>query len=429
MGGASNGGFFENLILQLLAICVVFFALLKRSEGGANRTERRYLWLHLMLVLIVAIQFLPLPFPLWASLPGRSEIAEELALVGVVPEATFLTLSYHESMTSFTWLLPALGLSLALAVSAKIEKSWFAGLLICVALAALGLGLVQFLGDQNSPAYLYSVTNRGLMVGFFANANHMATLLLVTLPFLAALTRLAIERRPQQEQELTALALVLLGFLVLGIGLVGSLTGYALALPVIALSGAIMFPRLTKALKLAIVPAIALGGAIFVFTEEGGNVFAEESTDAQHGREEIFRTTYEATTAYWPAGTGLGTFREIYDNFEDPDAASPKFVNHAHNDYLEIALEFGLLGVLGIAVFLAWWLSTLRSIWRARIADPFVQAAAIGSGVILLHSAWDYPLRTAALGAVFALCCAILARALPPIGSSVEVKSRVEASA
>ncbi len=411
MGGASNGGFLENFLLQIGGIILAVLAITSRPDGAEATLDRFLPWILLFWACIVAVQFIPLPVSLWAALPGRLELTEELALLGVEPAPAMVTLSYHDSFSSLAWALPALGFAVALAAQKDLHERSLALALITCAFLAIALGLIQFLGDPQSAAYLYRITNRGLMVGFFANANHMATLLLVTLPFLAALTRSLMDERGHQRRELLIIWILLAGFIVIGLALVGSLTGYALAAPVIALSAVIMFPRAGRLLKMAIIPAVALGAAIIALTDEGGNVFAEEDTLSQRDRQQIFSTTIAAAQDFWPVGTGLGTFRDIYDNYEEQDAVDRVYVNHAHSDYLEIGLEFGLAGLIGIIAFVAWWLWRLRTLWPVMARQPFTQAAAIGSGIILVHSLWDYPLRTAALSSVFALSCVILARA------------------
>lgn len=410
MGGASNGGFLENLLLQLLGLAIATSAVMQARRHPTILTDRSSKWLAALLIAIVVIQFIPLPLAIWSELPGRTSILEELALVDVVPALTLVTLSLHETITSAVWILPAMGFGLALALRPRPDLDWLAIALVACAFAGIGLGLIQFSGPKDSPAYLYSFTNNGLLVGFFSNANHMATLLLVTFPFLAAVVRFAIDAQPQRQRELTFFAIVLAAFVLLGLGLVGSLTGYALALPVLVMSALIIFPGRRRSLVVALVPALIAGAVLIALTEEGGNVFAKDNAFAEGGRQQIFSTAWEATRHYWPVGSGLGTFREVYDDFENASSARPVYVNHAHNDYLEIVLEFGLLGVLAILAFAAWWVSRILVVWRLRQAQPFARAAAIASGVILLHSAWDYPLRTAAISTVFAMCCVILAR-------------------
>ena len=59
-------------------------------------------------------------------------------------------------------------------------------------------------------------------------------------------------------------------------------------------------------------------------------------------------------------------------------------------------------------LFLAWW---RRSVWdaaRSPAADQYAFAGGIASTALLLHSLVDYPLRTAALSAVFAMCLVLV---------------------
>jgi hypothetical protein len=52
-------------------------------------------------------------------------------------------------------------------------------------------------------------------------------------------------------------------------------------------------------------------------------------------------------------------------------------------------------------------------IWRAAEPDHAARAATIASAVILAHSFVEFPLRTAAIGAVFAMCLALMAEPRP----------------
>ena len=109
-----------------------------------------------------------------------------------------------------------------------------------------------------------------------------------------------------------------------------------------------------------------------------------------------------------PLGSGLGSFLQVYRLYESPDRVTPEYVVHAHNDYAELALELGVAGVVLILCFLAWWLAAARAAWRTGGGGPYARAASIASAVILVHSLVDFPLRTAAIGAAFAMCLALL---------------------
>jgi O-antigen ligase len=120
--------------------------------------------------------------------------------------------------------------------------------------------------------------------------------------------------------------------------------------------------------------------------------------------------TAKAIPGFMPLGSGAGSFETLYPRYEDPGTITPTYTSHAHNDYLEIALEFGAPGVLLLIAFLVWWVGRIRSIWASPAADPYAQAATIVTAALLLHSIVEYPLRTAGISAVMAAFLAIMAR-------------------
>jgi hypothetical protein len=65
--------------------------------------------------------------------------------------------------------------------------------------------------------------------------------------------------------------------------------------------------------------------------------------------------------------------------------------------------------VVLMLLFLVWWGGAACRSRSIRQANPIARAAAIASGAILVHSLVDFPLRTAAVGACFGMCLALLA--------------------
>ena len=114
-----------------------------------------------------------------------------------------------------------------------------------------------------------------------------------------------------------------------------------------------------------------------------------------------------------PLGSGLGSFEAVYRLYERPEAIDPTYVNHAHNDYLELALEAGIPAILWILAFLAWWALCAGSRWIGDANDPWAKAGTIASAAILAHSFVDFPLRTSAIAAVFALAIGLMAQWRP----------------
>ena len=130
----------------------------------------------------------------------------------------------------------------------------------------------------------------------------------------------------------------------------------------------------------------------------------------------LFPTTMQAAKAYLPVGSGLGTFIPVYASFEKPeDTLLNRYANHAHNDAAELWLETGLFGLVLAALFVFWFGKRTVEVWRSapplgasEVDWSLVRAATIIIALLLAHSFVDYPLRTGAMMAIMAFCCALL---------------------
>jgi O-antigen ligase len=271
---------------------------------------------------------------------------------------------------------------------------------------------------SGGPAYFYRVTNVGVAVGFFANANHNATLMLVCIPFLAALqaTLLKHNPAPRSASAIRLLSAAIFAMVAVGLVINASLAGIGLGVPVM-LTTWLVFGRQRRAVRRLLVPlAVILSVATLLAIAVGpfgNNLFGRQTHDVALSRQTSFALTWRAARAYFPVGSGSATFKPVYATQETLAGVTTTFMNHAHNDWLELLLETGLVGILLAAVFLAWWGLRVRATWLAEVPDPFAQAAAIASAAILLHSLVDYPLRTAAISALFAACLALMAEVRP----------------
>jgi len=138
----------------------------------------------------------------------------------------------------------------------------------------------------------------------------------------------------------------------------------------------------------------------------------ESASSSVTSRSQIWSTTGQAIADSMPVGTGLGSFEQVYRHYEDPWQVRSEYVNHAHNDYLELILELGAPGAILILLFLVWWAIAAVRIWTSQLSTPFSRAATIVTGTILAHSIVDFPLRTAAISAIFTVSIAIMAQHL-----------------
>jgi O-antigen ligase len=119
-----------------------------------------------------------------------------------------------------------------------------------------------------------------------------------------------------------------------------------------------------------------------------------------------------AASNYLPFGSGVGTFQPVYQSVEPLSMLQSAFWNHAHNDYLELWLETGWLGVAIFLGFMVWFVRGSFNAWKpGRDGEDksLPRAGTIIVGLLLAHSIVDYPIRTEAIASVFALACGLIA--------------------
>ena len=203
--------------------------------------------------------------------------------------------------------------------------------------------------------------------------------------------------------------------IVVGSALNRSPAVYCLTPPVLAASAALFFSRGSAWRRwLAIVTAIFVVVAIAGLATTSVRGSAPGSDTSIQSRQEVLSTSVKALRDFLPWGSGLGSFESVYHLYEDPVLVKGATVIHAHNDYLELALETGVPGILLMIGFLAWWARAAWRAWRYADAGVYARAASIASGLILVHSLVDFPLRTAAISAAFATCLALLVERRAP---------------
>ncbi|WP_423140808.1 O-antigen ligase family protein [Parablastomonas sp. CN1-191] len=386
-GGRSHA--LQYGIVSLAALPALFLLL---------REPRRRDWLGVLLlglVALAALQLVPLPPPVWRALAGHDLIAATLDAVGlgqmwrpisVAPWATFAAL--------LGLLAPVTAFFAARRAGWAAVRTMLAAAGLFAAASAL-LGVAQRLtGGLN----IYHAGHEGFATGLFGNRNHLADLILTgvaTAPLLAPP-----EKRSQWAIVLSVYALLL----TLCVFATTSKAGLLLAGPVLAASLFMIWrPQRRHYVGAAAVFLVIVAA---VLSLKGLDPVLQRFADpgAAGDRAIIIDTAPVAIRAFWPWGSGYGTFVPVYAAFEDLDLVQPAYVIEAHNDYLQIALEGGLPGTISMLAGLAaiGWI-VLALIRRRAPRDVLAPIAIIA--LLLAHSVVDYPLRMPALSVLFAVCC------------------------
>lgn len=414
LGGASAPGEVLPFVLQVLSALVLVFVGL-RPGLSIGRPAVPLLWGGLAIAALVLVHLMPLPAGLWMSLPGRAEIAEQASLAGAQPDWLPLSLSPSATAATLAAALPLMALVALALTSPGLPILPTATAIAGTALVAWFLGALQFLAGGQKLLHLHAYANWGLGTGFFANANHMGTLLALSVPVTAALAVTMIAQSHRDPRLALAAVIAVSGVAAVGITLTGSVAAILL-LPLATIGGLCLVPASLKYRSLAAAGASAIAIAGVVASTA---ILGTSLEDGALSRPDIWRNTMAGIAHFWPLGSGLGSFPEVYPLFENPDRIIARYANHAHNDYLEVLFETGLIGAVLIVLALATWAVFSVRAWRGPAEDRlWPRAASIVIGLVLIHSVVDYPLRTPAILVITTFFALVLAA--PPRARDVK---------
>jgi O-antigen ligase len=415
VGGATREGELGTALVRLLSLPVLMLALVRLAESPPPGAR----WPLMLLAAVIALpvlQLLPLPPDLWSALPGRGPVAETYRQAGIALPWAPLSLTPDATWNAALSLLPPAAMFTAtMALDARARRAVTPWVLAVVA-ASIVLGILQVAEGPESLLRPYETTNASAAVGFFANRNHQASLLIAALP-LAVFWTLSWFKRPQAYRMLfVTLGVGLVLGIVAGVGVSTSRAGVVLLAP--AGVGCLLLALRSLRVKVSRRTAlISLGVAVlgllpaFAF---GLVQIMERLPQSLAGDARVTAAPVVAAAGagYLPFGSGLGSFDPVYRMLETPETMGNAFLNHAHNDYLELWLETGVFGPLLVLLALGWVAMRTARLWRDPGSGGMIGlAASLSVLLVVLHSAIDYPLRTAAMATLFAFACGCL---VPP---------------
>lgn len=412
--GGGQGTIGDGLCQALAALLIGLT--LWRSETEPPAALPRIAWLAALPLVVPLLQLLPVPEALWLQAPARADLAGQLAAAGLEPSLRW-TLAPYGTETALAWLLPAVALFLATLQFDAVQRLKLVALFIAVTAVAIVLGVAQLAGGPDSALYFYDRTNTGSAVGFFANRNHFASLLVLALPFVLIGTATWWNRRREAGEPVALWLLAGVGLavlVILALALVRSRAGLALGMLAIVLSvPAVLAVRRQRGTKRLMAGVVAVGLLLSVQFALFGILQRFEADPMQDARFQYTQLSLQAAQDHAPLGVGLGGFRRAFEAY---DVASPQnvYVNHAHNDYAELWLDGQWLALtVGLCLLVAFAVAAWRSVRRTDTGareQLLARAAAISLAMLALHSLGDYPLRTTALLASAGLLAALMSR-------------------
>lgn len=405
-----------TFFIQLSAVALLVWPLMGGRQTQYRGEGMAPVWLALGVVILGLVQLIPLPPMIWSNLPGRDFLAEGYNQLGIPLPWLPINMDPSAALGAMMPLLVPVAIYLAILRREPPPASLLIGAILAATTLGALLGIVQ-VQDATQRYYPYEFSDWSSASGFFANPNHMGLLLLVAIPLAVGLG--TNRWRAAANGAVRIALLVQLGAVALALLVVipfnGSLAITILGGPVLIASALIpdwgKREHYRRAVSLFLVLAIVIATlGTFVarhqLTAMGQTGFAT--------RADIWKTSWVEVRETFPVGTGFGTFPRIYPLAENPAKVDATYVNHAHNDYLELLLEGGVLAMVLAVLFFIWWFRRARSDWFGKNDPELGRAAAIASATILAHSFVDFPLRTPAIAALFGACLALMVVAIRP---------------
>lgn len=407
LGGGARADIQSLLILRPLAVLACGFGLWTLRLNHV--TEFRFIFAFAGAVFaLVVLHLVPLPPAIWGSLPGRELLVEADRLAGLGP--VWRPISIIPSATwnvFYSLFVPLAVLLIGVQVSAEDRQRllpFFLGLGVVSGI----LGLLQVVGSTDSPFYMYRITNNGSAVGLFSNRNHQAIFLATMFPMLAVFASTAARTIEQSRFRLwssIAVTVVLIPLLLV----TGSRAGLIIGLAGLA-SAALLYRKVTldvpakrkvARFNLAYVLGAAgvLGLGLLTVLLARAEAFERlmASNQTQDLRFAIWGPVVQMAINYFPFGSGIGSFVEVYQINEPLKLLSPRYVNHVHNDFIEVFFTGGLLAIclVGVAL-LALGRMSYEAWFRQAPKSHSTLHARLGSIILTLltiSSVADYPLR------------------------------------
>jgi len=410
-GGAAYG--LRNLVIQLVALAILVFNS-ERVVQFARLAPKSLVALVVISVAIPVLQAVPVPADFWQALPGRGMVVESFSIAGLDPQRWFsASVSPMRTLVAFSGtIVPFCMIVVGCTLRAE-ERIALAWSVVAIAVAALLLGAIQ-LSSANTFGLLFDEGERAtVLYTTFANRNSTAIFFVLALCLLAGMPR-------PGRQVILFSGIAAAALLFIGTFLTQSRTGMVLlAVPVGLLALRFIVTLFTKSndsakLRSAIwgglASAAVLAAVVVGSATSGGRVATsiERFSDLETDRPEMWEDGIYAAGQYWPVGSGMGTADDVFQIHESLEYVSPRRAGRVHNDYIELAIEGGLVSLAMAALWLAW---AAFSAFRpgSATASWMRLGAGAGVGAIALQSLMDYPLRNQTILCVVAVLVILLA--------------------
>jgi O-antigen ligase len=421
------GRIFSPLFLML--ILVLSFIVLGQPGGPVQFLDKKKIrYVFIAFLGFLGFQLLPLP-PFLLKLVSPATANHVFQLTGQLTGFHPISMVPFETMMfGFRFLVYALFFLALLHVRFKKKEmiSIFKILVLSSVLQVI-LGLLKYLhGNKYFFLFFHKLAENDplqkYLTGTLGNPNHFAFYLGMVLPLFLALLFLKLQfleaGKSLREKIIAAVdknkwlllyaaVPVLLGA---GIILTGSRSGIVTMILCFLIFGQLaVYLKQGKSIrrKLAFFFIVITAAVLFIGVQTTVNKFLSTSFESS-GRFLRWPATLNMSKDFLILGAGFGTYRYSYFLY-DPDEGG-NWSTHAHNDYLEIFAEGGIIGSILFFLLIGMVIFSIIRMWWAR-GHPEIKVLGIGIitslFAVAFHSFFDFSLRIPANVFVFVLIMAL----------------------
>ena len=410
-------------VMELVAFLVLAAWLLKAGVRGQGETvqDTRLLTLFGIIVLVILLQLIPLPQELLRKLtPSTADIYSDFShdspgtwrSISLYPWATqqyllkllayvavfFVIINHYRDRERVERLVRSiLFLAFSLVVFAFLQKATWNGRIFWL-----------------YPIEAHAESERNFAIwGPFINRNHFAGYLEMVIPLgLAMVLYHASETDRFLDRSWTGrLASFISSRRFASLGLWGTMSlvmagalfmtlsrGGIIAF-LLSMTALFLLARMRRGLKKRIGPLAFIGLALLLMIMTAGWDKIEERFEQlgeeQHlRRAEVWKDSLQIVKDFPLLGTGFGTFGNIYPKYQTH--SSTALYDHAHNDYVEMLTDMGLLGFAAFGALCTGFVILVFRQWLSR-HRAYVKAMGAGGmascGAMFIHGMTDFNLH------------------------------------
>lgn len=273
----------------------------------------------------------------------------------------------------------------------------------------------------NELSWVFEVRNSTIATGSFIYKNHFANFLLLCLSIGIGLLVANLSRhsagsiRERLRNIVSALiqgkAVIRIALALMVIGLVMSRSrmgnaAFFISMTITGIFAFIYFKQRSKGLTVLLISLFIIDtfilGAWFGLDKVKNRI--EQTSLSQETRDEVNIYGLELIKKYPLTGTGAGSFYTVFPMVKGDDIKL--FYDHAHNDYLQFAIEYGLPSTLLLAVIVLWSLWQTVYTMRHR-RNNLMKGTAFGCMMaiigMLIHISVDFNLQAPANAVYFVI--------------------------